>query len=63
MKPEDVRLYYKNGYWFNKHTGMSHNSLKLWLDRGFIPFKSQKKIEMLTKGELKAVWDEKEPYS
>lgn len=41
---------------------MSPNTLTNWVKCGYVPFKSQKKLEQLTDGKLKAVWDEKEPY-
>lgn len=62
MNPNEVRKYFKTGYNLKMTTGMSDNNLNNWDKLGYIPFKSQKKIEHLTKGELKAVWDEKEPY-
>jgi len=62
MTPKDVKKYYKTGYNFRKKTGMSDNTLHNWIKCGYVPFKSQKKIEDLTGGELTAVWDEKEPF-
>lgn len=60
MTPKDIKKYYKSRYNFNKLTQMSENSLANWLNWGYVPYVSQKKIEKLTNGELTAVWDEKE---
>jgi hypothetical protein len=60
MKPKDVKKYYRNGYNFEKVTGMSANSLRNWLKWGFVPENSQYKLERLTKGELKTEWTENE---
>ena len=60
MKPEDVRNLYKTCYRFRAHTKMSANSFTNWNKWGFIPFKSQKKLEKLTNGALKAVWEDRD---
>lgn len=62
MTPKEVRDYFGTGYNLNQKTGMSDNNLNNWDKLGYVPFKSQKKIEELTNGELVAVWDNKEPY-
>jgi hypothetical protein len=62
MKPKDVKKFYKTGYRFRKQTGMSDNTLKNWIDCGYVPFKSQKKIEAITNGILVAEWDDNEPF-
>lgn len=62
MTPKQVRTYFKTGYNLRQKTGMSDNNLNNWDKLGYVPFKSQKKIEELTKGELQAVWDNKEPF-
>ena len=62
MTPQEVRKYFKTGYRLTQKTGMSDNNLNNWDKLGYVPFKSQKKIEELTQGELKAIWDEKEPF-
>lgn len=62
MTPADVRKYFGTGYKLNQQTGMSDVNFINWDKLGYIPFKSQKKIEKLTNGELVAVWDDKEPY-
>jgi hypothetical protein len=62
MTPQEVREHFKTGYVFQKQTGMSANTLANWKKWGYVPFKSQRKLEHLTNGVLKAVWDEKEPF-
>lgn len=62
MTPAEVRKYFVTGYKLNQKTGMSDNNLNNWDKLGYVPFKTQKKIEELTNGELVAVWDKKEPY-
>jgi hypothetical protein len=62
VTPEDLKNYYGTGYNLRIKTGMSDNNLRNWLNRGYIPYKSQRKIEQITNGELKAVWDDNEPY-
>lgn len=59
MTPKEVKKYYRNQYNFHKETGMSMSSLGNWIKWGYVPFMSQKKIEGLTKGMLKAEWDDK----
>lgn len=56
MRPKEVKKYYKTLYRFNKETGMSCSTLGNWLRWGFVPLKSQVKLEELTGGELKAEW-------
>jgi len=63
MTPEEVKEHFKTGYKFRKETGMSPNTLTNWVKCGYVPFKSQKKLEQLTSGLLKAVWDDKEPFA
>jgi len=62
MTPKQVRKYFGTGYSLRIKTGMSDNNLANWDRLGYIPYKSQRKLEELTGGELTAVWDEKEPY-
>ncbi len=61
MTPKEVQEYFKSGYKFHKFTKMSANSLGNWLNWGYVPYLSQKKIESLTNGKLAAVWSESEP--
>lgn len=63
MTPKDVKMHFRTGYQFKKETGMSPNTLTNWIKCGYVPFKSQKKIEQITDGTLIAIWDEKEPFS
>jgi hypothetical protein len=58
MKPEDVRRHYRTSYNFRKETGMSTASWFNWTDSGFVPIASQFKLEEMTKGELKASWED-----
>ena len=62
MKPKDVKAHYGTGYNFRKETGMSPNTLTNWIKCGYVPYKSQRKIEQLTDGKLGAVWDDNEPF-
>lgn len=62
MTPADVKKYFKTGYAFRKQTGMSDNTLANWIKCGYVPYKSQRKLEQITGGNLTAVWDESEPY-
>lgn len=54
MTLDQVKKYFETSYKFYKITGMSHANLNNWLHMGFIPIKSQMRIEELTKGKLKA---------
>lgn len=60
MTPKDVKDFFKSGYRFGKATKMSDSSLVNWFKWGYVPYLSQKKLEKLTNGALKAVWDEDE---
>lgn len=62
MTPNEVKDYFKTGYNFRKITGMSDNTIGNWLKWGYVPFKSQRKIQKLTDGVLIAVCDEREPF-
>jgi hypothetical protein len=54
MTLEELKKYYTNGHQFSLRTGMSANSYRNWFVWGYIPMYSQNKLELLTKGELKA---------
>lgn len=54
MSPEDVKKVYPTGHVFEQQTGMSHNSYHNWFRWGFVPVRSQCKLQVLTKGELVA---------
>ena len=60
MTPSDVKSFFKTGYNFRKKTGMSDNSMHNWVKWGYVPFASQKHIEKITGGALKAKWNDKE---
>ncbi len=55
MTLEDLKNYFGNGNRFEKETGISHTSWGNWFkDYGFVPIRSQRKIEIITQGALKA---------
>ena len=54
MTLQDIRLYFGSGYRFKKLTNMSPSSWANWFKWGYIPVRSQIKIERLTNGALKA---------
>lgn len=56
MKPIEVKEYYGSLYRFRKDTGMAHSSLANWLNWGYVPIKSQYRLQELTNGKLKAEW-------
>jgi hypothetical protein len=58
MKPEEVKAYFKSAYSMYKATGMSPANLGNWLKWGYVPIKSQHRIELITKGELKAKYED-----
>lgn len=60
MTPEELKKHFKTGYAFYKKTGMSHNSFENWIKWGFVPYLSQKKIEKITNGLLKAEWEDRD---
>ena len=54
MTFQQVKKYFKSGYFLHKHTGMSKVNFINWGRRGYIPIQSQLKLERLTNGKLKA---------
>ena len=54
MTFDEVKNHFGTAYRFKVLTGMSHSNFKQWSERGYIPIETQLKIEMLTKGLLKA---------
>jgi hypothetical protein len=58
MSPEDVKKHFGSTYKFRKDTKMSHMSLLNWLKWGYVPLESQRKLELLTNGLLKAEWND-----
>ncbi len=54
MTPDEVLKKYRSIHHFHKKTGMSHSSLANWINQGYVPIDSQRKIEAISGGELKA---------
>lgn len=54
MTLDEVKNYFGTSYQFNKKTGMRHTNYINWEKWGFIPIKTQIKLEEITNGELKA---------
>lgn len=54
MTLDDVKKYFYTSYRFQKKTGMMHNNFTNWEKKGFIPIKTQIKLQELTNGDLKA---------
>lgn len=54
MTLTDVRKFFGSSYNFNVQTGWSHSCYNTWAKKGYIPIKSQIKLQELTMGELKA---------
>ena len=60
MTPTEVIKHYDDVMNFQRLTKMSRNSLNNWIAWGYVPFVSQKKLECISRGALRAVWDDKE---
>lgn len=58
MQPQEILDLFKSKYRFSKVCKMSACSLLNWINRGSVPFVSQKKIEIATHGLLKAKWED-----
>lgn len=54
MTIEEVEKYFLSSYQFEKRTGMMHNCFSNWKRKGYVPIKTQIKLQEFTKGELKA---------
>ncbi len=54
MTLDDIKEHFGSGYQFEAKTKMSHANYVHWKRYGYIPILSQKKIEKLTGGTLKA---------
>ena len=54
MTLDEVKGYFGTSYQFNKKTGMKHTNYINWEKWGFIPIKTQIKLEDISNGELKA---------
>lgn len=61
MTIEEVKDYFLTGYAFRKATGMSADTFHSWMKKGFVPLKSQLKMERMTNGALKADFTHAEP--
>lgn len=57
MTLDDLKEYFKSKLQFEKQTGLKRQNWHAWLKRGYIPLVSQKRIEELTQGNLKANFD------
>lgn len=58
MTLEDLKHYFVNGNRFEEQTGLSHVNWHNWFKKkGYIPIGSQRRIEQLTRGALKASLD------
>lgn len=62
MTLDEIKSFFGNAYRFSKATGMSCSNYNLWRDKGFIPMRSQVKLESLSGGELKAQIKDGERY-
>lgn len=54
MKLDEALEHFGNYYQISKKCGFSQGAPFTWRMRGFIPIESQKKIELMTEGLLKA---------
>lgn len=54
MTLNEVKIYYKTSYNFESCTGMSRTNFNNWDARGYIPMFTQRRLERMTNGELKA---------
>ncbi len=57
MKPEDVLAFFGTPRKFHRATGMSCTTLYNWLNSGFVPESAQGRLQGLTGGQLKAVFN------
>lgn len=58
MTIEELYNLYGTKYKFRKETGLSITTFDNWLKLGYIPIASQMKLEKLTKGLLKARFED-----
>ena len=54
MTVDDVIKYFVTGYRFEKQTKLHHSNFFNWKKTGFVPIRTQVKLEKFTKGVLKA---------
>lgn len=58
MTVDDVLAYFGSGYEMKKSVGLSPSNIKNWLSYGYVPFRSQIKLQRLTNGALKVNHDD-----
>lgn len=59
MTLEEVKGFFGDtSYMFCKLTGMHHNAYRNWARLGYIPIKTQMRLERITGGKLKASLDD-----
>lgn len=54
MTLEDIEQYFGTSYQFSKKTGMPANNYYNWRKAGFIPIRTQIKLQKITEGRLQA---------
>ena len=54
MTLDDIKSFFGTSYNFHLATGWSHSCYNTWMKKGYIPIKSQIKLEEFTMGKLKA---------
>jgi hypothetical protein len=54
MTLDEVKEYFGSSYQFHKKTGMNHRNYYNWRIAGYIPIKTQMKLEKLSNQGLKA---------
>lgn len=57
MTLDDLKKFFINGNRFEIETGISHVNWHNWKARGYIPIKSQMKLQKITQGKLIADLD------
>jgi len=60
MTLDDLIKFYGSGYQFELQTKMSHANFVYWRKKGYVPILTQLRIEALTKGALKAQFNDNE---
>lgn len=54
MTLDEVKEFFGSSYKFHLLTGWTHSCYNNWSKKGYIPIKSQFKLEQFTNGQLKA---------
>lgn len=54
MLIDEVKKHFGSSYAFAQATGMHHANYQNWKKQGYIPIKTQHRIEVATEGKLKA---------